>query len=1045
MSNWREQLSEEQEAQAVVSLLEKIYHIPVLFVLVGYVFLLRFQNWSNFVVDGKVYYGGNDPYYHLRSVQYTVENFPSTIPFDPWTNFPSGTSADQFTTIFDQMIAMVALVVGLGNPSDSLVRHIFLVAPPFVAVLICIPTYFIGRRLGGRIGGLVSVGVIALAPDRLLIVSLAGRVDHHVAEVLLMTLSVLGVMVALSVAEKEKPVYELARAGDFGAFRKTIGWSMLAGVAMAVYMWTWPPGVWIFGILGVFFVLYMSIEHVRGRSPEHGAIAGVISMATAAVLQISTLRELSLSAASRSALQPGLPLMVAAGIVFLAWLSRQFDSRDERPRLYPVTVFAAIIMSATLTWLVLPDLFGFFVHETNRVLGFITAPTEQVGTIGEAQGMEFSQIREQYQFAVFTAGLGALVLLIKQAIDDKPNGQNLLAVIWGVFILFASLTQVRFSYYLPVIVGILSAALVGYVIKLMGTPEGEIQFESYQVMTVAVIVLVMFGPMIGLPLISMDSTASDVATNASFPGDVIGWDDSLEWMDENTPKPGQYANPDGDPMDYEGTFKRTDDYEYPNGAYGVISWWDYGHWITSEANRIPTANPFQQGTGTAAEFLLAQSEDEATDVLSETKDHEGAQTKFVMIDWKMVQTESAAGGKFFAPPEFHDDYELYDFTRRLIETDNQDRITTRARIQKQAYYEAMMVRLYHYHGSSFEPKPLVIEWTGTETTHDSGPLEGQATIQSPQNGQAATLFDNMTAARQYVEENPSAQIGGLGALPSERVPAVEQFRLVHMDEVSAIPRTQEDAQLRQHGVRFSQRVVAQRNIWSTGLASQLQQQLSEQGFNASEEQLQQMAAQRGLQFIYPNTMSWTKTFERVSGATIEGTGPANEVITVRVQMDPENGRAFTYEQEAVTDSDGNFEVVVPYSTTGYENWGPEEGYTNTSVRAATPYQIATQPSIENGTQVYWSTTVNVSEAKVIGEDQDPVTVELQKQERDIQTGEQGNETGDGQDTESSGDEQDGADSGSSDGEGTDGNETGGSAYAVSEPAAVGAPVGETVG
>jgi dolichyl-diphosphooligosaccharide--protein glycosyltransferase len=1042
MSNWREQLSEEQEAQAVVTLLEKIYHIPVLFVLVGYVFLLRFQHWSNFVIDGEVFYGGNDPYYHLRSVQYTVENFPSTIPYDPWTNFPTGTSADQFTTIFDQIIALVALVVGMGNPSDSLVRHIFLVAPPFVAVLICIPTYFIGRRLGGRIGGIVSVGIIALAPDRLLLISLAGRVDHHVAEVFLMSLSVLGVMVALSVAEKEKPVYELARAGNFGSFRRTIGWSMLAGVAMGLYMWTWPPGVWIFGTLGIFFVVYMSIEHVRGRSPEHGAIAGVLSMTTAAVLQLSTLRELSLSAASRSILQPGLPLLVAAGLVFLAWLSRQFDTRDQRPALYPVAVFSAILGTAVFAWLVLPDVFEFFVHETNRVLGFITSPSEEVGTIGEAEGMDFSEIRQQYQFATFTAGLGALVLIVKQFLDDEPNGEHLLVVVWAVFILFASLTQLRFSYYLPVIVGVLSAALVGFVIKVMGTPEDDIEFESYQVLTVTVIILVMFGPLLGLPLISVDSTASDVAANGSSPGDVMGWDDSLEWMDENTPKPGQYANPDGDPMDYSGTFKRTDDYEYPRGAYGVISWWDYGHWITSEANRIPTANPFQQGTRTAADFLLAQSEEKAQDVLSETDDHEWANTKYVMIDWKMVQTESAAGGKFFAPPQFHDEYEQRDFTKRLYQTDDQDRIRTRARIQNQMYYEAMMVRLYHYHGSSFEPKPLVVEWTGEEEVVQSGPLEGQAIIRSPQGGQAVTLFQNMTKARQYVEENPSAQIGGLGALPSERVPALEQFRLVHMDEVPAIPRTQEHAQLRQHGVQFTQRAVAQRNIWATGLANELQVQLREQGVNASQEQLQQMAAQRGLQFLYPNTMSWTKTFERVPGATIEGTGPANEVITVQVEMNPENGQPFTYKQEAVTDSDGHFEVVVPYSTTGYENWGPEEGYTNTSVRATGPYRITTQPTInDNGTQVYWGATVNVSEAKVIGEDTEPATVELKKQEIQIQTGDPedapGNDDGEDGDSSSDGSQDDGSSDGS--------NETDGGAYSIHWPAATGVTVGETVG
>ena len=82
-------------------------------------------------------------------------------------------------------------------------------------------------------------------------------------------------------------------------------------------------------------------------------------------------------------------------------------------------------------------------------------------------------------------------------------------------------------------------------------------------------------------------------------------------MAENTPEPVTYANPDGDPLDYYGQYDRTGDFEYPEGAYGVLSWWDYGHWITGEGERIANANPFQQNVREAADFLLAQDEEEA--------------------------------------------------------------------------------------------------------------------------------------------------------------------------------------------------------------------------------------------------------------------------------------------------------------------------------------------------------------------------------------------------------------------------------------------------
>ena len=38
-------------------------------------------------------------------------------------------------------------------------------------------------------------------------------------------------------------------------------------------------------------------------------------------------------------------------------------------------------------------------------------------------------------------------------------------------------------------------------------------------------------------------------------------------------------------------------FQYPDSAYGVMSWWDYGHVITYFAHPIPHANPFQAGIG----------------------------------------------------------------------------------------------------------------------------------------------------------------------------------------------------------------------------------------------------------------------------------------------------------------------------------------------------------------------------------------------------------------------------------------------------------------
>jgi len=971
MSNWREQLSEESEAEAMMTLLERYYHIPVLVVLVGFMLWNRLRNYGNFIIDGTIYLSGNDPWYHLRMTEYTVANFPSTMPFDPFTNFPHGTTPDQFGTLFDQLIALVALVLGLGSPNETLVREVFLVAPPFIALLAAIPGYFIGKRLGGRVGGLVVVGVIAFIPDRLMEVTIAGNVQHHGMEVLFMTLSVLGVMVALSHAEREKPVWELVSAREFGAMRNTIGYSMLAGLAMAMYVWTWPPGMWIFGILSIFFIVHMSIEHVRGNSPEHTAFVGIISMATAAALVLGTTRTLELtSVTARSLLQPGLAIGGVVGIVFLAWLSRALDSR-QLPRVsYPGAVAGSMVLTLGFLALVLPDIFDFLVSQLDRVLiGFLSEQEGGIGTIGETRQMSFAEISDIYQLGIFTAGVGGGVLLLKQVLGRDPSAEELLLVVWALLMVMASLTQLRFSYYLTIVVGALNAALVGFVFDVMGT-DREFEFETYQVLTVAVIVVVVFAPFLGLPIISADQTPTEFVDQRSAPGDVVAWDDSLQFMNENTPAPGQFAHPDSEPMELFGAYEETDSFDYQAGAYGVMSWWDYGHWITQRGERIPNANPFQEGATEAAEFLLAQDEDEALEALAEVDDHDDAQTRFVMIDGRMVETESGVGGKFFAPPVFHDDYQEADFTRQYLDIGDEGMIEGQTRLQRQAYHESMMVRLYHYHGSAHEPEPVVVEWRGEENVDE----RGQGFVEAAPEGERVQAFDTLAEAREYVDESPSAQIGGLGAMPEERVGGLEHFRLVHLTETWAIPPieqgpagpTLDDHHARmveEHGVNIGPLQARQSALAMTGLAQEIGEEQAQMALN-------------------PTTPSFTKTFERVPGATIEGTGPENEIVEISVEIEPENGEPFTYRRETTTDDDGAFELVVPYSTTGADEFGVEEGYTEPAVEAASEYEfrLAEPEQTEDGELFVWRASEDVTEAQVIGEDPDPVEVELEREE-----------------------------------------------------------------
>src|SRR6056297_3601892 len=166
------------------------YHIPTLVVLLAFMLWVRVRGWQNFYRDGQVLLSGNDAWYHLRQTSYTVNNWPQTMPFDPWTYFAYGTSQSQFGTLFDQLMATAALIVGLGDPSQQTVATTVLFAPAVFGTLVAIPVYFAGKRLGGRFGGLVSVLVLALSTGGFLTRSLVGFSDHQVGEALFQMIAV---------------------------------------------------------------------------------------------------------------------------------------------------------------------------------------------------------------------------------------------------------------------------------------------------------------------------------------------------------------------------------------------------------------------------------------------------------------------------------------------------------------------------------------------------------------------------------------------------------------------------------------------------------------------------------------------------------------------------------------------------------------------------------------------------------------------------------------------------------------------------------------
>jgi len=218
----------------------------------------------------------------------------------------------------------------------------------------------------------------------------------------------------------------------------------------------------------------------------------------------------------------------------------------------------------------------------------------------------------------------------------------------------------------------------------------------------------------------------------------------------------------------------------------------------------------------------------------------------------------------------------------------------------------------------------------------------------------------MEAARNYTESDATSQIGGFGAQPGERVSALEHYRYVGSSETSAYDAGGHN-QFKLIESAFGDLPTQRANTGSCG-DGQTTMPVGNQTYCMSD----QVAS-----IMSHTNPAWTKIFERVPGGTIEGTAPANSTVYASVQMrNNVTDESFVYRQRAQVGEDGTFEMTVPYSTTGYDNWGTEKGYTDVSVRAQTPYLLEVT---ENGSG---AATAQVTEGQVIGENSTASTVNL---------------------------------------------------------------------
>ncbi len=683
-----------------------------------------FPSWGS----GYVNVAQDDAVYQMRLVHNTLAHFPARIMFDPFTHFPYG-STIHFGPLFTIIIAGAALVVGLGNPGPALVDTVGAYMPVLMGVLCILPAYFIASKLFGRNAGIIAAATLALIPGQFLARSLLGFTDHHIAEVLFSAATVAFLVYALDAAKKAGLSLEKIARKD-GKALKALAYSALAGVAFGCYMLSWPGALLLGFMLFIYFAAQSVFDHSRGQSLDYLVIVAAIMYLIPAVMVMPfSLQDMSLQLMFYSVTQPIFLCLAFAGIGVIYIVSGLLRKNKTENWMFPVSLVSIAVIGLLVAYIVLPQLFDLV------MAGFrVFTPGGGMLTVAEARSSIFTTSGDftisllwAYFFWTLPLSIAGIVILAFRVLKNNRPAE-LLFLVWNLVMFWAMISQIRFTYYFAINAALLTGYFAisifrafdseNFVEKLKGGVKGLLDvgpFLSKNTGQAALMTLI--GAMFLLVII-YPATSFSTGGGSLFPGGYTmvfasgnqgmdsEWFNSLTWLRDHTPDPqGTVVQPGFDYANgsYTKTLNADGTYQYPASAYGVMSWWDYGHIINYVAHRIPNANPFQagilenNGTEGSAKFFLATDESQGYRNLRDMG------SRYVMIDNAM------ATGKFYAITVWAKDTDGWYATSPLQVSQGANVNIVR---DSDRYKSSMMSRLYYDDCNGMSHFRLIYEGTG---------------------------------------------------------------------------------------------------------------------------------------------------------------------------------------------------------------------------------------------------------------------------------------------------------------------------------------------
>ena len=560
-----------------------------------------------------------DIWYNFRQIELMVHNYPVYNWFDPMTAYPSGKSID-WGPFLPFVTATLAILTGMTSRTDMMYLASWVI--PAFAVMMIPVTYFIGKILWDWKIGIIASGLLAVTSGTYFMTSTFGQVDHHILEVLFGTLFCLMYMVTLKYCKQHPPGFTFQRIPLI-----FLGLSLLTALTYFAGFLNMPTMI----LFGMIVALYTFFQFIRDRAANIRDTSllltnTVVFSLLLVLMAIFGIQRAGSSLQQYSSAQFFAIVFIIVGTMVMYALSKWLNRNTVMYILAVIGISAVVVLSILTTGN------GAFYKQI-----MLFGQGEEISTIVESQPWSLDIAFSSFNIMVILSIFGFVVLAYH--VYTKKREEHLFFMIWSLIIFVLTIQYLRFESYLAVNVTLLSSLCIvtclttgftnlgviengfqssGHVIteakyerpvpkkqsKNPGKSSKKVKesvaskkWKNTKILGAFIIVVIL-----GATFISVGLSINADLDYSSNPDNIISnsWVETTEWLEAHTPDPG---------MDYLGVYQK-DNFVYAKTAYGILSWWDYGHYITFIGKRIPVTNPFQDHLYSSCLLYTSDAADE---------------------------------------------------------------------------------------------------------------------------------------------------------------------------------------------------------------------------------------------------------------------------------------------------------------------------------------------------------------------------------------------------------------------------------------------------